>query len=455
MSNPVPLYDNPRASFDSSLPASYKQRGSSIPESSNPYQHVPRDPDSGYPASPASYGLDGPPVRLDKHPSFKKQRSAPCDINSGRRYQRRSSNNHSISNSLSERDSTAESSFSEDLIFDQEDSLTTPTRSPSPPEQSIDEGCFMGLMDQDDLAAVDGLPKRSYTEPAVGSEKPKVGNRCHSTATCQAVRRVHEYEVMVHPKAADMYNREGYTYMNPAELKAPPPPPPMTRSAPIPVSHQNGDGISSGHLLPSTGSSPSSASPRRYANYDRLPTIAEREARDRERQRETEERQKDKSSPYENYPLPPSVQNSAPVYYSPTYQNVSLAHSDRRGSQNREEYENVTRSGEQIAGSPTGGSRLQKNGSIRKSRAVKEDVRLPLKGNGLSINGKEIKSPSPPQKTGLQYIEVEHSVGDGHHTNPTVKEVKYSSIDMVSTNGFNSLQRERSEELLRARTSVV
>lgn len=218
----------------------------------------------------------------------------------------------------------------------------------------------MGSMDQDDFAA-EGPPKRSYTEPAVGAEKPKSVNRCHSTATCQAAsRRIHEYEVMVHPKVADMYNKDGYTYMNPAELKAPAQPPPqptVTRSAPIPVSHQNGE-VASGYLLPSSGSSPSSTSPRKYANYDRLPTIAEREAR--ERQREAEETQKDKSSPYENHPLPPSVQNSAPVYYTPNYQNVSLAHSDRRGSQNREEYENVTRSGEQISGSPTGGSRLQK-----------------------------------------------------------------------------------------------
>ena len=410
------------------------------------------DPDSGYPASPLSFGLEGPPVRLDKHPSFRKQRSAPCDIHTSRRHQRRS-NGNSTSSSLNERDASNPSlptadSFSEDILFERDDSPTTPTRSPSPPDHpGGDEGCFMGSMDQDDIAADSYPPKRSYTEPAVGSEKHKMPSRCHSTATCQAAtRRVHEYEVMVHPKHAAMYGRDGYTYMNPAETKAQPS---VTHSAPIPVSRPNAEAVA-GQLFPnpSTGSSPSSASPRRYQHYDRLPTIAEREARQKRQQ--AEEAHKDRSSSYENFPLPPDVTNSSPVYYTPNYENVSMARSNSRGSQIRDEYENVTQTGEQIAYSPSGGSRLQKKPSLRKSRADKEDVRLPLKGNGLSINGKEIKSPSPPQKNGLRYIQVDHSAGGSDHTNPTVKEVKYASVDFPSTEGFRELQRQRSEELQRA-----
>ena len=431
------LYDTPRASFDSGLPASYFKREGSIPETSNPYQHIAKkimEPDSGYLTSPVNFGLEGPPVRLDKHPSFQKQRSALC----GRRQHNRS-NCNSTSSSLNKRDAsnpslpTAES-FSEDILFDRGDSPTTPTRSPSPPEHPDGaEDCFMGSMDQDDIFADSYPPKRSYTEPAGGSEKHKMPSRCHSTATCQAAtRRVHEYEVMVHPKHAAMYGREGYTYMNPAEMKAQPS---ITHSAPIPVSRPNAEAVA-GQLFPNLWST-SSASPRRYQHYDRLPTIAEREAR--QKRQEAEEAHKDRSSSYENFPLPPDVTNSSPVYYTPNYENVSMAHSNGRESQIRDEYKNVTQTGEQIAGSPSGGSRLQKKPSLRKSFT---DKRLPLKENTLSINGKEIKSPSPPQKNGLRYIQVDHSAGGSDHTNRTVKEVKYASVDFPSTEDFPNLRRQ-------------
>jgi len=137
------------------------------------------------------------------------------------------------------------------------------------------------------------------------------------------------------------------------------------------------------------------------------------------------------------------------VIYQPSYENVSLAHAERKGSQNQEPYENVTPSGEPVpAEPPTRPNGLIKRASLRKGRSAdKEDVVLPLKGNGLSINGKEIKSPSPPLNGLNRYIEVESShMGGGNQHNPTLRPVAYTTIDFQSTDGFQSIQRERAEQ---------
>jgi len=61
-----PIYDTPRASYDSSLPPSYQRQGSI----SSGYQHhkLNRMDSSQDPGSVVSPTSDPPPVRLDKPP---------------------------------------------------------------------------------------------------------------------------------------------------------------------------------------------------------------------------------------------------------------------------------------------------------------------------------------------------------------------------------------------------
>ena len=119
-------------------------------------------------------------------------------------------------------------------------------------------------------------------------------------------------------------------------------------------------------------------------------------------------RGEEKPSMYENHPLPAHLKNVSQVIYKPSYENVNLAHAGRRGSQNQEPYENVTPSGKKIpAEPPTRPIHLIKKGLLceARGRGDKEDVVLPLNGNGLSISGKEVKSRPRLQSTdGYQNI---------------------------------------------------
>lgn len=446
------IYDipTPRPSYDSSYPSGYQKRGP-YPAGYQYYQVPPNgrlaDPDSGNPASPLSHSpLTGPPVRLDKHPSFRKQRSLPCDIS------RRNRSPHSGSVETPPGHSV-DSLIGEDTLFDE--TALPNSRSMSPQEQQdgdrssftdTESGYVAGHMDMgsDVFSPEMGAPQRSNSEPPLFMNRIAIPSRHHSTGTCSPASRKGEYEKMVHPHAA-MYQEKGYVYMRPGDLKL--------QHAKLQTQAQTVEHSSAISVVPrpqqdeeaeqqAFDGSPSSMSSQRYQNYDYLPTIEEVHLSEKlegqaSEKLETQPSEKPERLIYENHPLPADVKNAPEIVYQPTYENVSTAREERRGSHLREQYENVTRTGEQISSSPPGG----KKASLRRKRD-KEDV--VINGNGLRINGKEIRSPSPP-KNGLQfpYTEIQHSRIPDDRTNPTVKEVQYSSIDFHSTDGIQSLHRER------------
>ena len=500
-----PIYDIPRASYDSSLPPSYQRQGSI----SSGYQHhklnrmdSSQDPGSGVSPTDSS---EPPPVRLDKHPSIRKKRSAPCDMpgRNGSRHSHSSSPGGSVDRdtSIPSMQST-ESLINEETLFQQEESSSPLRRSLSPEESSCaDSESIMGNMDPDlDMSMM--THTRCFTEPALATQQPvSMASRAHSTASCEPSRRG-EYEKMTHPHAA-LYNKGGYIYMKPTESGqkeshyanprsggqqeshyanprsggqqethyANP------RAVPLPFAHlqqhmhqsaQSDDMYQHLQHFPSRAPNPSAVvdmSRKNVQAYDRLPPIKEAQIAERNRTTSVEappaasrvpmpseggRRSSENSetpSAYENHPLPAHLQNVSQVIYKPSYENVNLAHAERKGSQNQEPYENVTPTGEQIPAEPrTRPNGLVKRASLRKGRSAdKEDVVLPLKGNGLSINGKEIKSPSPPLNGFNRYIEVESTRLGGNQHNATIRPVAYTTIDFPSTNEFQNIQRERAE----------
>ncbi len=307
-------------------------------------------------------------------------------------------------------------------------------RSITPPDDEVDHSSEMdsiaGTLELDPTCEF-GVPKRSYSEPPAHAQRMLLANRHHSTATCARG----EYETMVHPNAA-MYDTQGYVMMRPMEMRAHLQSAQQT-SAPIPLQRSLSTSDSPQHhqrLSPST--TEMSSSPRKPA----LPTISERRQPARE---------EDRQSDYENYPLPPAMQNASPVYYHPTYENVRLAQEGRRGSQDREQYENVTLTGEQIRTDPRS---LQKRGSLRRQHSIKENVVLSQSSGGsTSINGREHRTPSPP-KNGLAYpyAEIHHAGPTKDHLNHTVKDVHYSSIDFQSSAQVQRMQQERLDQQMRS-----
>ena len=482
-----PIYDVPRASFDSSFPPSYQRQGSI---STGYQQHKFSSQDSGI-MSPGAMSVDEPPpVHLDKHPSFRKKRSAPCDM-PGRKgsyhSHDRSPDENSTRNNSNPSMQSADSLLNEETLFQHQESSSPPSRGSVTPPDCGDENSYadsesiMGHMDPD---LDEPMPHvRSNTEPALGSRKQvTLGNRAHSTASCEPSRRG-EYEKMTHPHAA-LY-RNGYEYMKPnldevvqeSHYASP-------RSIPVPYAqlqqhlHQPQPDDVYQRLQHFPSKPGPDVSRRNVQAYDRLPPIKETQIAERNRgsckttgiekekaraiaprvpmpsescekpskaEEKSSSRGEEKPSMYENHPLPAHLKNISQVIYKPNYENVNLAHAGRRGSQNQEPYENVTPSGEKIpAEPPTRPIHLIKKGSLRKGRGDKEDVVLPLNGNGLSISGKEVKSPSPPRsKNG--YIDVETAlVGD--RPNHAMRPVAYTSIDLQSTDGFQNIKRERAEQ---------
>ena len=475
-----PIYDVPRASFDSSFPPSY-QRQASI---SSGYQHHKfSSQDSGI-MSPGSVD-EPPPVHLDKHPSFRKKRSAPCDM-PGRKgsyhSHNRSPNGNSTQNNSDPSMQSADSLLNEETLFQHQESSSPPSRGSVTPPNCGDENSYAdsesitGHMDLDEPM----LHVRSNTEPALGSRKQvTLGHRAHSTASCEPSRRG-EYEKMTHPHAS-LY-RNGYVYMKPnhgevvqeSHYASP-------RSIPVPYAqlqqhlHQPQPDDMYQRLQHFPSKPGPDMSRRNVQAYDRLPPIKEARIAERNRggsgvetdkplsiapvvpmpsescekpsnaEEKSSNRGEEKPSMYENHPLPAHLKNISPVIYKPSYENVNLAHAGRRGSQNQEPYENVTPSGEKVpAEPPTRPLHLIKKGSLRKTRGDKEDVILPLNGNGLSISGKEVKSPSPPM-TKNGYIDVETALV-GSRPNHAMRPVAYTSIDLESTDGFQNIKRERAEQ---------
>ncbi len=280
------------------------------------------------------------------------------------------------------------------------------SRSVTAPDNDINhgycgDGSIAGTMDLDSTCEF-GVTKRSYLEaPARNKEMVQLPGRSQSRATSR-----NEYETMVHPNAG-MYDTQGYVYMRPAKMRAQAA---LHQSNPIPFqrSHSGSDVPQQQRHNPS--STEVSVSPWKSS----LPTISEKQQSARKDERPPD---------YLNFPLPQEMQKALPVFYQPTYENVSLANEGRRSSQERGKYENVKLKGEQIR---TNTKCLQKIASPRRQRSTKEDVVLRPNGAGpTTISGQE---HSPPKNSmPYPYAEIHHA-----GSNATVKDTHYSSIDFHS-----------------------
>ena len=378
------IYDRPRPSFDASYPASY-QREQSVSYGYQ-YHQVPTGrlrEDSGYPGSPISSSISPavdtpPPVRLDKHPSFNRQRSLPC------RVPKRTSSS-SPAGSLDKDPSHASvhsvNSLNEEDLFNERASSR---HSVSPPDANQDEGYSENdesgsgqfTMDPPDGTA---SQRRNTEPPSPSGPRAQVPRRSNT-----APSNMREYERMVHPNAP-MY-REGYVVMYPGGNG-------MVQKPVVP-SHYD---VPSALRQRSTGASnspSSSSSPRKYENTAPLPTIEE--ARGPKRRSEIEN--------YENFPRPPDAENEQFVDYQPNYENVDVVNEMRRASRSSESYENTSIERDDDS--------QPRRASIRRGRSIdKEDVQLPLKGAGVKLNGKSVKSPSPPKNgSHFPYAELQSSL---------------------------------------------
>lgn len=449
-------YDVPSHSFDSnSLPASRPPSSASenyviVPGPIRDGHHV--DPDSGYlsqsasnslPHSSSPHSLEGhpPPIRLDKHPSIRRKRSNPCDI------KRQVSRDSATSGSFNDKEMFGQSadSLDQSTMFGERDSSESPPDPPSAPcfpvgvrrmsERSSFAEDIAGDMEPetpyDQPHSHYDVPRRAYSAPSTGLQKhPQVLHRHHSTSECEHVPRA-VYETMVHPKAS-ILQQEEYIHMRPSELRA------QLTSHPISI---GGESQAHRSLVPgpvaqlqSPTSAEMSVSPRSRLLYDRLPPIREGAPVERS-ERPPHPHLERQGSQYENHPLPPAVAGAEPVVYQPNYENVHMAQSGRRGSLHDDQYENVNLAGEQITATPP------RTGSLRRSASLdKEDVRLPMMGNKLTIGGQPVRSFSP--SSSLTYADV--LPGDYHsdHINPTIKAVDYAKVDVLRTNGFQSRHQE-------------
>ena len=450
------VYDVPRPSFDSHPHSrSNSLSGSCYATVPGPIKEGQFNPsveaDSGYLTSTMSTSLsrsphsldEPPPVRLDKHPSIRKKRSAPRDI-------KRRASRDSPASSYNDKDGMSGrsvDSLDQATLFGEHDGSNSP-----PSSEPVVPNCYpigqvsfsrrgpdrsnsfaediAGDMEPEPESYYD-VPRRSNSAPmAWQSNSVEVVRRSHSASESGPSRG--DYETMVHPNAGIL--QDGYVMMRPSELRS------QLTSHPIAIGSEQQVSQSlvpqPATQLPSPPGAETSASPRSRLNYDRLPPIREGQpvvttAIPVPPQPSSLERQ---LSNYENHPLPAEVMSSESVVYQPSYENVSMAQSGRRGSQVDDQYENVTVTGEQI-----------RRGSFRRSLSGdKEDVRLPLKGNGLTIGGHKV---SPPNE--LQYAELSHGELTGGHTHPTVKHVDYAKIDVARSDAIRSLSRKRTGELQR------
>ncbi len=285
------LYDSPRSSFDANFPPSY-QRDNSLGSlgHSNPILSRSRstDHDSGFVGSPGSFTspkLEGPPVRLDKHPSIRRKR----DASHPREIRRSSSSTISPMGSFSE--STSVSGCA-DSGFDEGQCNGNQSRSISPQDEC--DGDVVGCMD----------PESEHTGVPMYEVVPGNLNSQHRTVMRGGVNT--EYEIMVNPNASE------YVQMSKA-------PPLALRNHSNPMSVPQPQAYNTTQHNRSNQPNPTVA----RNNYDTLPTI--REA---------------KQDTYVNHPLPQDLKGVPCRVYTPDYQNVELASSgERRGSLSREQNE--------------------------------------------------------------------------------------------------------------------
>jgi hypothetical protein len=315
------IYSRPRSSVDMSLPSSY-QKDQSV---SRGYQYHDIPPnrlreDSGFKDSPISHSASPaqdvpPPIRLDKHPSIRKQRSTPCRVP-------RSTTSSRCSTSPSESCDPSHSygqsvgSFNGEEIF--EERVVTSRQSASPTDEGYSEendesGSGQFRMDPELL---DHGRRGSETTTQKSTMRVQFPQRSYTAPSGS-----HIYEKMVHPNAP-LY-QEGYVEMIPAggaggamAIQRPAVPshydvPPPFRKKPVP----NGDSSLS-----------SSSSPSNYENCSSLPTIEEAPTR------------RQQSEVYENFPRPAKLREESFVNYQPNYENMDAFNEQRRHS---ESYQNV------------------------------------------------------------------------------------------------------------------
>ena len=400
-----PIYDHPRSSFDSSLPGAYNKEQSV----SGGYQYHQVQSgsgsgrfreDSGYPGSPVTNSMSPaadlpPPLRLDKHPSFRKQHSLPC------RVPKRAGSVCSSSPSGSlDRDASSQvfahsvNSLNEEDLFDERGSSR---QSVSPPDvqdegysENEESGSGQFVMDPD--FSENGIAvahQRRFTEPmAPGGQRVHIPQRSNTAPSA-----MREYEKMVHPNAP-MY-QEGYVVMVRSNCGT------MQKQQVQVPSHY--DVPSSLRRAPAADAA-SSSSPRKYENCHPLPTIQEANSTP-QRRRETEN--------YENYPIN-ATEGEEFVDYEPNYENIKVINDIRRVSRNSKCYENTSINKD--------GDRLAKRASLRRDRSIdKEEVQLPHNGSGTLVIGNTPKTPSPPKNCShFPYGELQSSL---NHTNPSATHV--------------------------------
>ena len=259
-----------------------------------------------------------------------------------------------------------------------------------PSEDDLSSGYPAGSLDHE---GVDGghPPPHQRRSASMPSSSATVGgrgntqNRCHTTATCQAPRGG------VGSTAAAVSGGGGgdeYELMiHPASLNRP--------------LYKESDYV----YMHSTQQSPAN-----YSNYDFVPPVSSLSTIS----------EVERPTPYENHPLPQELKGMATVTFQPKYENVEAAKRSRSGSVHADVYENVLSNGEQLPGAV-------KNPAGATNERVYENLQQTM-------------SPD-----GLRYLQVGVRA-KGEAVNPSVTRVRYDMIDLKSTTGVQTLQRERSME---------
>ena len=313
------IYSRPRSSVAISLPSSY-QKDQSVSQG-HQYHDIPPNrlrEDSGFKDSPISHSASPaqdvpPPIRLDKHPSIRKQRSTPCRVphsttSSGCFISPSESCDPSFSCGLSV------GSFNGAEIFE-----ATSTQSVSPPDEGYSE-------ENDKSGSGQFRMDPELDHSRMGSESTPI------------------YEKMVHPNAP-LY-QEGYVKMIPAggvggAMTIQRPAVPSHYDVPIPAGGAGGAMAIQRPAVPSHYDVPppfrkkpvpngdpslsSSSSPSNYKNCLLLPTIEEAPIG------------RQQSEVYNN-PRPANLREESFVNYQPTYENMDAFNEQRRHS---ESYQNV------------------------------------------------------------------------------------------------------------------
>ena len=309
-SQPQSVYDVPRSSLDSH---SFQKRSSGNYQNHNSMRSRSQDHDSGYHSVEKTLSiLDGPPVRLDKHPSVRRKRDSDASIRS-----------NSIASA-----SSPYGSLEPDLFECDEGSILSTSDSilgHSPADDT--ESYITGHMDGDSESISYG--QRLYDTIDHG--------RSHSICLAQALHdnEDNQYMQMLNPEKP----KEGvYVYMRSSSLGA------VSKSSTMPVPMpQTGGGVSSDeyNILQHMhhNGRPVSRQHANSLNYETLPTI--NESRRGPIPVHGEEK-RDGPKNYENHPMPQDLKDIAPRVYRPSYENRdSSTFRGRRGSHGKESYENV------------------------------------------------------------------------------------------------------------------